>query len=78
MEETNKLYKIDIKFKKGFDAKYLTTYAYGTWERVQEKRSEAIEKLIADCSSPPYLSTHVNSKVTLIEDVVVTLSRGSE
>ncbi len=78
MEENNKLYKIDTELKKGYTVEYMTAMAYGTWDRVQEKRSETIEKLLEDCSSPPYLGIHVKSKVTLIKDVVVTLSRGSE
>ncbi len=78
MEKTNKLYKIDTKFKKGYNTKYMTTYAYGTWERVQEKQSEAIEKMIADYGVMPYLGIYIKSKVTLIKDIAVILSRGSE
>ncbi len=78
MEETSKLYRIDTELRESYSVEYMTAMAYGTWERVQEKRSETIEKMLEDCSSPPYLGIHVKSKVTLIKDVGITLSRGSE
>ncbi len=78
MEETNKLYKIDTELRKGYSVEYMTAMAYGTWERVQEKQSEAVEKMLADYGVMPYLGIYIKSKVTLIKDVVVTLSRGSE
>ncbi len=69
--EENKLYKIVTKLSKGFDAKYLTTIVYGTQKRVQDKRSEAIEKIISDHSST-HLGIHIISEVTMIKDAVVT------
>ncbi len=76
--EENKLYKITTKFAQGFATEYMATMVYGTWKRVLEKQSEAVEKMLADYGSMPYLGVHIKSTVTLIEDVVVTLSRGSE
>ncbi len=73
--QEDKLYKIDTELRKGYNVEYLTTIVYGTQKRVQEKQSEAVEKMLADYNSL-YVGTHVESKVTLIEDVVVTLSRG--
>ncbi len=73
MEET-KLYKIDTKFTKSHTTEYMTTIVYGTLKRVQEKQKEAVEKILSDCGSMPYLGIHIKSEVTPIEDVVVTLS----
>ncbi len=69
--EENKLYKINTKFTK-FYTEYMTTYVYGTSKRVQEKQSEAIEKMLSDYGSMPYLGIHIITEVTLIEDIVIT------
>ncbi len=70
--EENKLYKIDTKFTKSYTTKYMTTYVYGTLKRVCEKQREAVEKILSDYGSMPYLGIHIKSEVTLIEDIVIT------
>ncbi len=69
--EENKLYKIVTKLSEGFEAKYLTTIVYGTSKRVQDKRSEAIEKILSDHGSM-HFGIHIKSEVTMMDDAVIT------